>query len=63
MQPKDMSFDESHGDLFRSSLEQILNKKHPLYTLANKIDWNMFDKSFGALFVQNQARPGLPREL
>jgi len=26
--------------LFRSSLEQILNKKHPLYVLANKIDWS-----------------------
>ena len=63
MRPKDMSFDESHGDLFRSSLEQILNKKHPLYTLANKIDWNRFDKSFGALFVQNQGRPGLPTRL
>jgi IS5 family transposase len=63
MRPKDMSFEESHGDLFRSSLEQILNRKHPLYVLANKIDWNRFDKSFGALFVQNQGRPGLPTRL
>ncbi len=63
MRPKDMSFEESHGDLFRSSLEQILNRKHPLYALANKIDWERFDKSFGALFVQNQGRPGLPTRL
>lgn len=63
MRPKDMSFEESHGDLFRSSLEQILNRKHPLYQLANKIDWEKFDKSFGALFVQNQGRPGLPTRL
>jgi IS5 family transposase len=63
MRPKDISFEESHGDLFRSSLEQILNKKHPLYVLANKIDWNRFDKSFGELFVQKQGRPGLPTRL
>jgi len=63
MRPKDISFEESHEDLFRSSLEQILNKKHPLYVLANKIDWSRFDKSFGELFVQKQGRPGLPTRL
>ena len=63
MRSKDISFEESHGDLFRSSLEQILNRKHPLYKLANKIDWGSFDKSFGALFVQNQGRSGLPTRL
>ena len=63
MRPKDMSFEESHGELFRSSLEQILNKKHPLYILANKIDWERFNKSYGILFVQNQGRPGLPTRL
>jgi IS5 family transposase len=63
MRPKDISFAESHGDLFRSGLEQILNRKHPLYVLANKIDWNRFDKSFGELFVQKQGRPGLPTRL
>jgi len=63
MRPKDNSFEESHGELFRSSLEQILNRKHPLYLLANKIDWERFDKSFGGLFVQKQGRPGLPTRL
>jgi len=63
MRPKDISFEESHGDLFRSSLEQILNIKHPLYALANKIDWEGFDKSFGVLFAQKQGRPGLPTRL
>ena len=49
MRPKDISFEESHGDLFRSSLEQILDRKHPLYVMANRIDWERFDKSFGEL--------------
>ena len=63
MRPKDNSFEASHEDLFRSSLEQLLNKEHPLYALANKIDWKRFDKSFGDLFVQKQGRPGLPTRL
>jgi len=63
MRPKDNSFAESHGDLFRSDLEQILNRKHPLYVLANKIDWNRFDKSYGNLFAQKKGRPALPTRL
>jgi len=63
MQPKDNSFDQSHGELFRSSLEQILNRQHPLYTLGNKIDWKRFDHSFGALFAQKKGRPALPTRL
>jgi IS5 family transposase len=63
MRPKDNSFEESHGDLFRSDLEQILNRKHPLYVLANKIDWNRFDKSYGELFAQKKGRPALPTRL
>jgi len=63
MRPKDNSFAESHRDLFRSSLEQILNRKHPLYVMANRIDWHRFDNSFGELFVQKQGRPGLPTRL
>ena len=49
--------------MFRSRLEQILNNKHPLYVLSNKIDWGRFDKSYGVGFVQNQGRPGLPTRL
>jgi len=63
MRPKDISFEESHGDLFRSSLEQILDRKHPLYILANKIDWERFDKSYGALFAQRHGRPALPTRM
>ena len=63
MRPKDNSFEASHGDLFRSDLEQILNRRHPLYVLANKIDWNRFDKSYGDLFAQKKGRPALPTRL
>lgn len=63
MQPKDNSFEKSHGELFRSSLEQMLNREHPLYVLCNKIDWKRFDRSFGNLFAQKQGRPALPTRL
>jgi transposase, IS5 family len=63
MRPKDNSFEASHEDLFRSSLEQILDRKHPLYVLANKIDWKRFDVSFGTLFSQKKGRPALPTRL
>ena len=63
MRPKDSSFKESHEELFRSSLEQILDRRHPLYVMANKIDWARFDKSFGSLFAQKQGRPALPTRL
>ncbi len=63
MRPKDNSFEVSHGELFRSSLEQILDRKHALYILANKIDWKRFDQSFGFLFAQKHGRPALPTRL
>jgi IS5 family transposase len=28
------------GDLFRARLDQIINMKHELVTLADKIDWD-----------------------
>jgi IS5 family transposase len=47
MQPKS-GFSEQ-GDLFRSQLDQILNRRHPLYRLADSIDWSVFDREFGSL--------------
>ena len=61
MQPKTGFSDQ--GDLFRSRLDQILNHQHPLYRLADSIDWSLFDKEFGVLYVENFGRPGLPIRL
>ena len=30
-------------------LEDMLNQKHPMYILANKVDWQMFEDSFSPL--------------
>jgi IS5 family transposase len=63
MQPKNLSAQEAQGELFRSRLDQILSRRHPLFLLANQIDWQFFDKEFGRLFVENFGRPGLPTRL
>ena len=41
-------------------LESQLNQKHPLYLLANKIDWNVFEESFKGLYCANNGRPAKP---
>jgi IS5 family transposase len=45
-----------HEDLFRSRLDQILDRRHPLYRLATQIDWSVFDKKFGSLYAE-KGRP------
>lgn len=50
-------------ELFRSRLDQILNPRHPLYILANQIDWSVFEKEFGATYVDEIGRPGNPVRL
>ena len=61
MQPKSSGTDQ--GDLFRSRLDQILNRQHPLFKLADSIDWSVFEREFGSLYVENVGRPGLPIRL
>lgn len=50
-------------DLFRSQLEQILNPSHPIYVLANQIDWSVFDEEFGKTYDEKNGRPGCPTRL
>ena len=41
-------------------LESQLNQKHPLYMLANKIDWDVFEEAFMGLYCANNVRPAKP---
>ena len=49
--------------LFSARLEQILSHSHPLYKLADAIDWSEFDKAFGKLYDPGQGRPAKPIRL
>ena len=62
MRPKS-SNQTPQGDLFRSRLENILNRNHELYRLAELIPWDTFDKEFGVLYAEKKGRPGIPIRL
>ena len=52
-----------YPNLFRSRLDQIINMKHRLVILADKIDWTHFESEFGAYYVEKKGRPGRPIRL
>jgi len=49
MKPKKPQQDQT--ELFRSRLDQILDRRHPLCVLAHQIDWSVFDREFGTLYA------------
>ena len=61
MKPKIQLIDQ--GDLYRSRLDQILNRTHPLYRLADSIDWSFFESEFGPLYSDGMGRPAAPIRL
>jgi IS5 family transposase len=50
-------------DLFRSRLDQILDMKHPLVTLARTMDWGFLEREFGAVYTDGPGQPPLPTRL
>jgi IS5 family transposase len=53
---------QSH-ELFRQPLCEMLNAKHPLVKLAEVIDWEEIEHSFGAHFQTTTGRPALSLRL
>ncbi len=51
------------GKLFLMRLDQILNSKHPLYRLAEAINWKSFGTDFGKLYSEEQRHPAKPTRL
>jgi len=51
------------GDLFRSSLEAILDPEHELLKLEQLIDWDRFDDAFGRFYHERKGRRGLRTRL
>ncbi len=47
---------------FYSTFEEQLSRSHPLYVLANKIDWKIFEKAFAKLY-SDEGRPAKPIRL
>ncbi|MEN9919585.1 MAG: hypothetical protein RL662_2021, partial [Bacteroidota bacterium] len=57
-----LSKTDSQKSLF-FSLEDSLNQKHPLYILANKVDWTIFERAFSPLYCPNTGCPAKPIRL
>ena len=50
------SQNQSQGSLF-FLLESTLNHKHPLFILAEKVDWAMLEKAFSPLYCSDNGPP------
>jgi IS5 family transposase len=50
-------------DLFRSRLDQIIDMKHALVTLAGMIDWRFLEERFGSVYTDGPGSPPLPTRL
>lgn len=48
----------NQAQLFRSSLESMLNDNHPLYKLANSIDWQRIETELSPCYSSDMGRPG-----
>ena len=46
------------GDLFRARLDQIINMRHELVQLAERIDWDWLDGEIASLY-SDKGRPGV----
>lgn len=52
-----------HKNSLFSSFEDMLNQKYPLFILANKVDWNIFEEAFLPLYCPDNGRPAKPIRL
>lgn len=50
---------QDQKNLFRPILKEIVNPKHELVILANKMDWKFYDGSFGSHY-SHTGRPSVP---
>src|SRR5580658_9452244 len=55
--------DDRQKDLFRPALDQIIDLKHPLALLAEKIDWSFIDGRFRSLCHEGPGQPPLATRL
>src|ERR1700729_641871 len=55
--------DDRQDDLFRTSLEAIINLRHPLVRLAAEINWDFLAKRFSSVCRVGPGQPPLPTRL
>lgn len=60
MKPKKTT---SQRELFGAHFTEMLNPEHPLYVLAERIDWQQFDAAIDECYAQELGRPGVNTRL
>lgn len=55
--------EQTSDEASRVRLELIVSHAHPLFQLAEAIDWTRFEEEFGSLYAEDVGRPGLPTRL
>jgi transposase, IS5 family len=55
--------DSGQSDLLRSRLDVIIDLRHALVMLAQKIDWAFLEKTFGEVYTDGPGQPPLPTRL
>jgi transposase, IS5 family len=50
-------------ELFGAQLSELLNPDHPLYVLAERIDWSQFEAGIDACYAAEIGRPGVNTRL
>jgi IS5 family transposase len=60
MQPKAR---RPQHELFGARLSELLNPEHPLYLLAERIDWSQFEVAIDACYADELGRPGVNTRL
>jgi IS5 family transposase len=51
------------SELFGAHLSELLNRRHPLYVLAERLDWSQFDAAIDACYAEELGRPGVNTRL
>jgi IS5 family transposase len=63
MKPKPSPCEDLQGDLFKIELEAIVDMNHAMVKLAGTVDWARLEKTFGALYCEDNGAPGLSTRL
>jgi IS5 family transposase len=51
---------ERQKDLFRSALDSIIDLRHSLVLLAQRIDWTFLERRLGSVYRPGPGQPPLP---
>src|SRR5215475_2970732 len=63
MKPRDSQAKSLQENLFQARLDQQLDPNHPLFRLAQQIDWGYFEQDFGSFYSEEMGRPGAQTRL